>query len=146
MTYISSMTDEQLNEALAIEVMKFRFWDGVYYSEDGREIELGDWQPTTDLNQAVGCAEKWINRRGHYRVRLEYQEDIYGWSYHAAIEHIYYADIVNIRNANPARALCEAVLMAKRREGNKFDAAMRRVLDENKGAWKALADGEEGKG
>jgi hypothetical protein len=30
-------------------------------------------------------------------------------------------------------------------EGNKFETAMKRVLDENKGAWKALG-GEEGKG
>lgn len=30
-------------------------------------------------------------------------------------------------------------------EGNKFESAMKRVLDENKGAWKALG-GEEGKG
>jgi len=30
-------------------------------------------------------------------------------------------------------------------EGKGFDAAMKRVLDENKGAWKALG-GEEGKG
>ena len=31
-------------------------------------------------------------------------------------------------------------------EGKGFDATMKRVVDENKGAWKALADGEEGKG
>jgi len=31
-------------------------------------------------------------------------------------------------------------------DGKGFDATMKRVVDENKGAWKALADGEEGKG
>ncbi len=31
-------------------------------------------------------------------------------------------------------------------EGKGFDVAMKRVVDENAGAWKALADGEEGKG
>lgn len=36
--------------------------------------------------------------------------------------------------------------LQKRVEGKGFETAMKRVVDENKGAWKALADGEEGKG
>jgi hypothetical protein len=31
-------------------------------------------------------------------------------------------------------------------EGRGFESAMKRVLEENAGAWKALADGEEGNG
>jgi len=62
------MTDDEINELLAIEVMKFltgtvktytveewswRDSDGVYL------MRKDDWSPVTDISQAIECAEKW---------------------------------------------------------------------------------------
>lgn len=157
MTDISSMTDSELNEALA----EWRGWhkrqtgtgypwywcepdymEDSLYRHSGKSVMMcSEWQPTTDLNQAVECAEKWKNVAEERNIAI-----VYTWSGYHIQFRVGNKIVGETKVDDLPRALCEAVLVAVRGEGNKFETTMKRVLDENIGAWKALADGEEGKG
>ena len=113
MTDFCAMTSDQLDGWLAVRVMGGNeFFSTTYALHNGR-----CWQPTCDLNQAVKCAEKWVNispknrrllltlnDKNYYVQLFEYQEP--------------HEKSVGIgQGNNPARALCEAVAMAM--EGEK---------------------------
>lgn len=120
MTNISSMTDEQLAEALAIEVMGWK----KYCNFEGRECFkndddwhwIEDWQPCTDLNQAVECAENWQGQSSCRYVVIQRQ----AYDAPPSLVDLWECKLVDIENdfrtlnESPARALCEAVLMAVR--------------------------------
>lgn len=118
MTDISSMTDEQLNEALAIEVMGWRkdaigdWWVGKKDNIMALKELVEDWQPCIDLNQAVECADYMANLGFNWSVDNIENDHYHASVYRPSTEHIYFCD-ANI----PARALSEAVLMAVRGEG-----------------------------
>ena len=106
----SNMTDKELDEALALEVMEWLFWDGFYYGKDGgTEQPYILWTPTTDLNQAFEVLEKYIDRKRnaviHYNIDINYAS-IYEYGARDAIGES--------KGKNLARAICEAVLTAKR--------------------------------
>ena len=127
---ISQMTNEQLNEALAIEVMGWVRDGDKYWSEmaDGKAPRLwsfvglcGEWNPAEDLNQAVECAGELYKMNDRnillpaYEFILEQQSREY---YRAHMK--WFAGRVQegfyVVGNSPARALSEAVLMAKRGE------------------------------
>ena len=105
----NEMTDREMDEALATEVMGWTvggdmfleplpsispsvepWWDTVIFRED--------WHPTENLNQAIECAEKYCYRSIDYFLNC--------------------GDMASeTREITSPRALCEAVLMAKRGEG-----------------------------
>ena len=119
----NEMTDREMDEALATEVMGWTvggdmfleplpsispsvepWWDTVIFRED--------WQPTTNLNQAWECL-------GLYDGQVHINNGYKGWyiellKYNNSTQYI---DAYSANNENPARAICEAVLMAKRCEG-----------------------------
>jgi len=123
MTNFSTMTNDQLDEWLAVNVMGWMLdlveneWGLRYYRDaDGKSVmDARLWQPTCDLNQAVECAEKigngenaaWaIVRNSHNAVELlEYPK------YRGECQN-HFMDVYKSYSDNPARALCEAVAMA----------------------------------
>ena len=113
------MTDAELDEAMAKEVMGWRakrsrmgnpewfYWTDACDTCDNRKYRLGDFRPTADLNQAVECARKWAYERDEeFWLMYKRQEDIFG-----CITSFGYES-----NKDPARAICEALLMAVRGE------------------------------
>ncbi len=119
---ISEMTNEQLNEALAIEVMGWILDSSVttgrlglawYCNEEMDDvIAVKNWNPAEDLNQAVECAEKMYPELEIQlgRIGLKGYEVFFMW-FDESIHDGYYAVI-----PSPARAISEAVLMARRGE------------------------------
>lgn len=117
---IPEMTDAELDEAMAVEV---RGWMksippmvGLYQypSSDGTHT-VYSWQPSTDLNQAWECADE-MNKRG-WILEL-------GYEYRGVrpnglpMQYRAYADDdkqwLEALSESPARAVCEALLMAAR--------------------------------
>jgi len=117
----SQMTNEQVNERLAVEVMgweKEKTWfDGLHnyieYWTLGNGIPVMDnnigksycsfWQPTTDLNHAVMCAEK-IGREIYIEKRV-------GGDYWVMVGEL--SDNPSVaESASLPRALSEAILQA----------------------------------
>ena len=124
MTDISSMTNEQLAEALAVEVMGWGLdlieneWGLHYYrGADGKSVmDSRLWQPCTDLNQAVECADYLANLGYSWSVDNVENDHYHASVYRPSTERIYFCDA-----DNPARALCEAVAMAVEGAGNDTD-------------------------
>ena len=116
------MTDDQLDEWLAVKVMGWTLdlieneWGLRYYRDaDGKSVmDARLWQPTRDLNQAVECVEKLRDERG-YLMRIYYQTET-----KYLVWFVLYSDkngrilkeIWGKPNAILSRALCEAVAMA----------------------------------
>jgi len=68
------------------------------------------------------------------------------WLHQSLCAYLDYADdLLRGKCYDPLGAIEAHTALLAELEGKGFDAAMKRVLDENKGAWKALG-GEEGKG
>ena len=120
---ISEMTNEELNEALAVEVMGWGMENGFFVSptlKDGKEIVcfVWEWTPTEDMNQAVECLNYWLNVTGSL-VEIKKMDNKY-W------EVELWRESPKTAPENPLngvatdesfpRALSEAVLMAKRGE------------------------------
>ena len=69
------------------------------------------------------------------------------WLHQSLCAYLDYADdLLRGKCYDPLGAIEAHTALLAELEGKGFDATMKRVVDENKGAWKALADGEEGKG
>ena len=112
----SQMTDEQLAERTATEVMKNH--EGILHgfhtlkAWQPMNIPLSQWQPCADLNQAVMVADKWLEplnrkieivmRKDDYEVELSEYKGSNGWCF-----------VCDSYNENPARALVIACLMAE---------------------------------
>jgi len=115
MTDFSTMTDDQLDEWLAVNVMGWMLdlveneWGLRYYrGTDGKSVmDARLWQPTRDLNQAVMCAEKWKKVAEERNIEI-----VYTWSgYHIQLRVV--DKVVGKSKVDEfARALCEAVCMA----------------------------------
>ena len=62
-----TQTNEQLDRFLA-EMMGWVWFEGwwclQHENRDEYIMEDGDWHPTTDIAQAIECAEKWCNTIG----------------------------------------------------------------------------------
>ena len=109
MTDFSTMTDDQLDEWLAVNVMGGNeFFPTTYAIHNGRV-----WQPTRDLNQAVMCADFMANLGYSWSVDNVENDHYHASVYRPSTENIYFCDATN----NPARALCEAIAMAVEGEG-----------------------------
>jgi hypothetical protein len=118
MTQPNEMTNAELNEVLAVEVMGLAklHHEGVLRYVEGREKYTSIvWNPAEDLNQAIECAEKlWAG--GYPCVELMTERRFIEGN---NIEWRAYVDNGCCRwwesiNQSPARALSEAVLMVKR--------------------------------
>ena len=110
----SQMTDEQLAERTATKVMGWHKQEkGVPIYEaheypDGY-IFCSDWQPCTDLNQAVMVADKWKKVAEERNIAI-----VYTWSgYHVQLRVGNKIVGESKVNDNLARALVIAVLMAE---------------------------------
>ena len=117
MTNISEMTDEQLNEACAIEVMEWHKIGCKFYDENN-EFQFNDtecktswyerWNPTRDLNHAWMLAEKTLGDNW-WKIEINAKHDGVA---------IVYGVIINgtalWKYSNLARAISEACLIAKR--------------------------------
>jgi len=126
MKLISEMTDEELNEALAVEGMGWiksgNYSDycwvekdrqnvpvAVVYISHGTDREYGvpDWRPATDLNQAWDVLVKFSERPNFKRLWLEFS----GGTIQIAIHLQNNMKVSNLYFDLP-RAICEAVLHA----------------------------------
>ena len=129
---ISEMTNEQLNEALAIEVMGWKkhpdmmgsWWImdedkfAGYIWKPHPPFAFDIWKPAEDMNQAVECLNYWLNVTGSL-VEIKKMDNKY-W------EVELWRESPKTAPENPLngvatdesfpRALSEAVLMAKRGE------------------------------
>ena len=111
------MTNEDIAEQLAVKVMGWyldmvenewglRFYKGA----DGNVVmDIRLWRPAEDLNQAVMCAEN-----SEYGWNLEHWKNRSPRTIATIWRDEQPGEIVEIygKHDNPARALCEAVLMA----------------------------------
>ena len=114
---ISDMTDYELNEAIAFEVMgwhidEFGYWmdaDDEHTGYIAIEHPTMGWIPTADLNQVIKCAEKF---KGYEILKSCYRKDysVKVWEKFGEVNRC----AGKIISDNPARAMCEATLMAKR--------------------------------
>ena len=123
----NEMTDPELNEATAIEVMRWQkdgsdWWKSHSIGHHQIMSSLNNWHPTTDLNQAIECL--------HEYAQIGEELDGY-WSTHPHLWSISNGDsdsldvciggksFVQVGQKELdklPRAICEAVLMAKRGE------------------------------
>jgi len=120
MTDFNAMSDDQLDEWLAVNVMGWMLdlveneWGLRYYRDaDGKSVmDARLWQPTHDLNQAVECAEKWKKVAEGRNIEI-----VYTWSgYHIQLRVV--NKVVGESKVDEfARALCEATAMAMEGEG-----------------------------
>ena len=121
MTDYSKLTDKQIAELLATKVMGWHkeIWDKLgqpvhYWFANGHiVIPCKEWHPCADLNQAVECAVV-LWKTGNPCVELMIERPFVEGN---DIEWRAYVDNGNRKwweaiNTSPARALCEAVLMA----------------------------------
>ncbi len=125
MTDFSTMTDSQLDEWLAVNVMGWHTgrvnphpsnqlnWYDKDDKDDNYVMPCIRWQPTTDLNQAVKCADYVANLGFSWSVDNVENDHYHASIYRPSTENIYFCDATD----NPARALCEAVAMAVEGEG-----------------------------
>lgn len=142
MKTISEMTNEELNEALAVEVMGWNkgcilggypdyycwsdeineekyHWSWMEEIENEKEkynavMECSEWQPTTDLNQAFEVLEKYINK-DNTRIQTDTLEGNF-WEvriFRYGEESGYLGRAVE---KSLALAICEAALQAVRKE------------------------------
>lgn len=113
----NEMTDDELNSAMAIEVKGWQIGGNMYieslphtYLEEPQYntvMGISGWYPTADLNQARECVEAC---NYHIMVRYDPLRDSHKWT---VCGH----DSKRVADTdNPARAICEAVLQAKRGE------------------------------
>jgi len=121
---MNDMTDKELDEALALEVMGWHEGDtrcydiinrhfferGFYFQDSGALVmPVNEWNPTKDKNQAFEVLSKCIDRKRnaviHYNIDINYAS-IYEYGARGAIGES--------KGKNLARAICEAVLTAKR--------------------------------
>jgi hypothetical protein len=119
MTDYSQMTNEQVNERLATQVMGWHdsecgWWaDGIdnvkfFITERDKQDDSDTvWNPAEDLNQAVMCAEKWTNSVENGRIFTEYSNTT--WQVAAMRKGA--THIALIADTLP-RALSEAILQA----------------------------------
>jgi len=110
----SEMTDEQLNEACAIEVMEWHEGIGALKDEwHGKQgvyiMPKASWNPIHDLNQAWMLTEKILGDSGE--VAVSFQRGKY-WA--KLIRHYKILACPYIGKESLAHALSEACLMAKR--------------------------------
>ena len=114
MKTISEMTDEELNNAVAVEVMGWEYGDHFItgansYRIVGRKTttytKANNWYPTTDYNQVFQVVEKMdyfaVRRHkagGYWRCICVYQDGL----------------SIGAESASAPRAICEAAVMAVR--------------------------------
>ena len=107
---IQKMTDSQINEAIATEVMGWNVLVGDYmdwYRKDRRFMQPVDsWNPTQDLNQCWEAEEN-IKDIG---LSIQYVRVLYGFLQNSNRTLIFDFDIFHAT----ARQRCEAMLMAVR--------------------------------
>ena len=134
------VSDKELNEWLAVEVMGWKKqlyhpltedgfsvamdeWDWYKYETENEPVYKKDWNPCTDLNQAWACVIETAKKYptwdlGVYKIVRGDKICASAW-----IDK-YGTDIksdTEIENISPARAICEAIYMAKK--DNKPDDA-----------------------
>lgn len=117
MTDFSTMTDSQLNEWLAVEVMGWHEDSdhmNLWLDKDGEiTTDKEDWQPARDLNKAVMCADYMANLGFSWTV-----ENVENDHYHACVLRPSNRTMFDCDTADtPARALSIAVCMAVEGEG-----------------------------
>ena len=118
----NEMTDQELNEAIAIEVMGWHEFMGWWCEErlshrnapDGKEhwrkYKTKDWNPTHDLNQAWMLVEKFKGTSLSVHIYCGFA--LNGVQISKNLKEISFVEFKD----NPARALSEACLTAKRGE------------------------------
>ncbi len=106
MKEIKDMTDDELNEAIA-EFMGYERKKNLYANESGLLI---NFYPTHDLNQAFEVLDKW-----HKLSTCNVSHAIYrnGEKYLVTLDS-YPEMVAQVKHANLAHAICEAVLQAVR--------------------------------
>ncbi|HAC16942.1 MAG TPA: hypothetical protein DCE78_13505 [Bacteroidetes bacterium] len=116
MKEIKDLTDDELNEAAAIEVMGWHksmgfFWKNI--GTDGTDELINNWNPTSDLNQAFEAVKKLQTKNEriyHFACGTYHDGEVF-----VEIENITTDDLIgHSDNDNIARAICEAALMAVR--------------------------------
>lgn len=108
----NEMTNEELDEALAIEVMGWHIFGYEWHELGGKYVmDVNDWHPTTDLNQTWECLEKF---KGYEILKSCYRKNysVRVWEEFGLVNRC----AGTVVSDNLPRALCEAVLMAKRGE------------------------------
>lgn len=110
---IPEMTDPEMDEAMAVEVMG----GGDNYTTIYAIEHYKQWNPTFDLNQAWECAEKWKNiDRFNRRVEIIGMATEWECSLYTFSAKEYWTLLCDAYNTSPACAICEALLMAARSE------------------------------
>lgn len=116
----NEMTDEELNEAMAVEVMGLEIdakgWVYTHPLKDAGFMARS-WHPTHDLNQVWECVEHWLKECGEwdFGIYRSWKNDILYWE--AWLTNELGAEVnIEATNIDPARAICEALLMAVRSE------------------------------
>ena len=107
----SQLTDSELAERTAgiMGWKKQKIWNVWRWAESAENfINYIDWQPCTDLNQAVMVADKWKKVAEERNIAI-----VYTWSgYHVQLRVGNKIVGESKVNDNPARALSEAILQA----------------------------------
>jgi len=137
---ISEMTDQELNDSVAIEVMGWK--SGHEYDTDGKwvvweysailghefpvtKISKLDWDPTHDLNQCYEAEEKIINNYDRTKDRPGATCDWYAVRLREMLTPMALSEVSGVLSGNKlelliihatARQRCEAMLMAVRSE------------------------------
>jgi len=128
----NEMTDQELSEVIAIEVMGWEkettatehaivdYWtvgNGILTRECFNESACTEWNPVHDLNQAWEAEEYWLKENGEwdFGIYRRWQGEELCWVVWMTKE--IGAEInIEAENTNPARAICEALISAVREE------------------------------
>jgi hypothetical protein len=113
---ISEMTKDELNFALAIEMMGWHLEAGLWKDKDGVVMcnaYAGEWNPAEDMNRAMECAETMWKMGYNVDVSIEYpfkEGGIIFWRAYVEWKNKWWESVNGIHT----RALSEAILMAVR--------------------------------
>lgn len=125
---ISAMTNAELDEALAVEVMGWRYYKGLWFDVKGDDTNLRSyeyciaegidpdiyaWIPTADIGQAMMCLDE---VRRHHIIVIESRPYVECWSIRLTTWDKQ-ACQWEVSNETLERAICEAVLKATRKKG-----------------------------
>lgn len=118
---INEMTDPEMDEAIAVEVMKWTLGDtdiewGFRWltDKDGKHVmDISLWHPCKDMNQAWEAVYKFREGKELYTAMGIHHDG----EHYAEIEDVAKDKLIGRSgNNNLARAICEALLMAVRGE------------------------------
>ena len=116
MKEISEMTNEELNYAVAVEVMGWskesnEHGQKIYTNADGYEY-VGNWLPTTHIFSAWQVVERMRKDKWWYEIYTEYTDPEYFAKFGSGDWPVYSSSC-----ETQQRAICEAALKAIRKGG-----------------------------